>query len=101
MTKNILESVNDALNENQQDLIGVWAWKSPTVFLENLSVNAAEQIVNGRTYAIDYLLLIEKGFQRIMEGLIRESIQCIYTKTFLDQMTLLLLIFIFRNCFRL
>ena len=87
MTKNIPESVNDALNENQQDLIGVWAWTSPTVFLDNLSVNAAEQIVNGTICTIDSLLWIEKSVQRIMEGLIREYIKCIYTETFLDTPT--------------
>ena len=63
MTKNILEHVKDDLHENHRDLTGAWAQKAPAVFLENRSVNAEEQIVNGAKGGMESLLWIEKMFK--------------------------------------
>ena len=59
-TKNIPESLKDALHENNKELTGIFLWHTPDILLENRSRNVADQIVNGTKGLMESLFWTKK-----------------------------------------
>ena len=68
------ELLKDTLQKNNKELIDIWSWHAPAIFLNNRSGIVAEQIYNGTKGLMESFLWIDKSAQRKMDELIRDAI---------------------------